>query len=54
MSSINVLIQTVRKPIVTGLTQIEEKKEILDLKSRYFGVFNPLNPLIKGTFEPIA
>ncbi len=25
----------------TGLTQIEQKKEILDLKSHYFGILTP-------------
>ena len=33
-----------------GLTQIEQKKEKLDLKSRYFGILPPY----QGTFEPTA
>ena len=40
--------------IDSGLTQIEQKRDIFCLKSSYFSVFNPLNPLYQGTFEPIA
>ncbi len=36
--------------VSAGRTQIEQKKEILDLKSRYFGVFNPLSPPYQGDF----
>ncbi len=38
----------------TGLTQNDKKKGKLDLKSCYFGVFNPLNPLISGTLRKNA
>ena len=39
---------------LSGLTQIEQNKVNLDLKSRYFSVFNPLNPPCQGDFELFA
>ena len=35
----------------TGLTQIEQKRGIFCLKSRYFSVFNSLNPAYQWDFK---
>ena len=38
-------------PNCSGLTQIEQKRGIFCLKSRYFSVFNSLNPAYQWDFK---
>ena len=42
MVSRHLMFLSIGALFVIGLTQIEQKKEKLDLKGRYYSVFNPI------------